>query len=479
MKTKILPILGAVMALQVFAASVRAVEISDEKLDALLKRIDELERKVDALQKGNASATTAGATNGSGVVAAATNGAPEKAISPPTVSLGTGGLVVRSADSNFVFNLHGYMQTDARLYFGEKTVPDTFLLRRIRPIFEGTVFNNFDYRLMLDFASNVTSPGTNNNSFVTDAYVNARPFTNLQVEVGKFKAPVGLERLQSTANLQFVETGLPTQFTPNYDVGAIIHNGLFDRTVNYAVGIFNGVADGGSDDIETTDEGKEFVGRIFTQPFLRTDLEYLRGLGFGAGASYGYRSGATRSYTTQGQQTFFAYGNAGSAVTYSGEQYRIDPQGYYYWGPLGVYGEYVYDSQSLHSVAGATTTTGRFNNTAWQVVGSWVVTGERDAFTPIMPLNPVDFRGNGWGAVELVARFGEMTMDPNLFPLFASTASAHEQTSWGAGVNWHLNRNVKLQLDYESTTFRNGSSAAGSATVRPEHVILSRAQLVF
>jgi phosphate-selective porin OprO/OprP len=474
MKDCSLAAVTTLIILQFLAANVRAAEIPDDKLDALLKRINELEQKVDALEKKNAAMQTKATTNQND-----NTGASETVKSQPTVSLGMNGLLVRSEDSNFVFNLHGFSQADARFYFGDKTVPDTFLLRRVRPIFEGTVYNMFDYRLQLDFASDVTSPGTNNDGFVTDAYVNAKPLTNLQVQVGKYKPPVGLEREQSTANLQFVETGLPTQFTPNYDLGAMIHNGLFSQPIDYAIGIFNGVADGGSDDIESQDEGKELVGRLFFQPFLRTDLTPLRGLGFGAGASYGYRSGAARSYTTQGQQTFFSYGNATSAVTYSGEQYRIDPQGYYYWGPFGVYGEYVIDSQSLRDVTGTVITTRRFNNTAWQVIGSYVVTGENDSFNPIMPQNPVGIQNSGWGAVELVARIGQMTMDNGLFPMFASTTSAREQTSWGTGVNWHLNRNVKLQLDYESTTFRNGISLAGSATARPEHVILSRVQFNF
>lgn len=480
MKTKTLAFVFIVLVLQIFGTTLRAVEISDDKLDALIKRIDELERKVDALERQGVSATAPTTNAAPAAVAAATTTAP--AVPPPTsplVTLGSGGLIVRSADSNFVMNIHGFMQTDARFYLGEKTLPDTFLLRRVRPIFEGTVYGMFDYRLQLDFGSDVTSPGTNNDGFVTDAYVNAKPWTNLQAQVGKFKPPIGLEREQSTANLQFVETGLPTQFTPNYDLGAMLHNGLFDHTMNYALGIFNGVADGGSDDIESTDEGKEMVARLFAQPFLRTDVMPLRGLGFGAAGSYGYRAGATRPYTTQGQQTFFSYGNATSTVTYSGDQYRIDPQAYYYWGPFGVYGEYVINSQSLRSVSGATISTDRFNNTAWQVIGSYMLTGENNSFGPIMPANPVALHESGWGALELVGRFGQMSMDPNLFPLFASTISAQEQTSWGAGLNWHLNHNLKLQLDYESTTFRNGSTAAGSATARPEHVILSRVQLNF
>ena len=226
MKTKSILFLAAIIAYQFLIVPIHAVEVPEEKLDALIKRIDELERKVDSLEKRGVNATAPMATN-----QAAENAPPP---SVPTVSLGSGGLLVRSADSNFVFNLHGFTQADARFYFGEKTVPDTFLFRRVRPIFEGTVYGMFDYRLQLDFASNVTSPGTNNNGFLTDAYVNAKPLTNLQVQVGKFKPPVGLERDQTTANLQFIETGLPTQFTPNYDLGAMIHNGLFDHTLNYA-----------------------------------------------------------------------------------------------------------------------------------------------------------------------------------------------------------------------------------------------------
>jgi len=36
-----------------------------------------------------------------------------------------------------------------------------------------------------------------------------------------------------------------------------------------------------------------------------------------------------------------------------------------------------------------------------------------------------------------------------------------------------------LNLDYESTSFRGGSSAAGSATANDEHAILSRVQFSY
>ena len=70
------------------------------------------------------------------------------------VTAGADGLTFRSADTNFVLRLHGYVQADGRFYPDDanRTAPnDTFLLRRVRTIFEGTVFDKFDYRMMLDF----------------------------------------------------------------------------------------------------------------------------------------------------------------------------------------------------------------------------------------------------------------------------------------------------------------------------------------
>src|SRR3569832_2401721 len=138
-------------------------------------------------------------------------------------------------------NVHGYAQADARFYLNEHNpANDTFLLRRVRPIFVGTAFERFDYRLMADFGSgNVSSSSAGNNALLDDAYVNARLWPNLQIQVGKYKSPVGLERLQSTAELTFIETGYATQMTPNYDLGLELHNSLFNSPISYAVGIFN------------------------------------------------------------------------------------------------------------------------------------------------------------------------------------------------------------------------------------------------
>ena len=467
-----------------------------EIIKQLQKRIEELEQKVQVLEssKGNAQLQTNNPQSSQRIEELDQKvkvlerkreldkeAATENAKSLPTVSLGLNGLIIRSADTNFLMNLHGYAQVDGRFYLNEHNpANDTFLLRRVRPIIEGTVFDRFDYRLMADFGSgNVNNSSAGNNALLDDAYVNARLWPEVQAQVGKFKSPVGLERLQSTAELLFIETGFATQLTPNYDLGVEIHNQLFNSPISYAIGVFNGAIDSGSSDADTTDEGKDVAGRLFFQPFLRTDYDALNKLGFGIGGSVGHHEGPLPSYKTPGQQAFFSYA---SSVSAAGEQYRIDPQFFYYWGPFGVLGEYIISSQKVKS--SSANGTARFDDSAWQLEATYFLTGDDNSFrstsrNAFRPAHPFTFGEGGWGAFELVARVGQLSLDRTAFPTYVTSGSAKEAASWGVGLNWYLNSNIRFYLDFESTHFDGGSKKTTALTARDEQALLGRVQFSF
>jgi phosphate-selective porin OprO/OprP len=462
---------AAILGIQFTAPSLWAQETNPPiDTNALLRRIEELEHRVRVLDRKREIGEEAAA---------------EKARTTPTVTIGSGGLVVRTPDTNFLMKIRGYAQVDGRFYADDESPTgnrnDTFLLRRVRSIIEGTVFDKYDYRLMLDFPSgSPTSAG--NNGLVQDAYLNARLWQPFQIQVGKFKEPVGLERLQSGANLLFVERGFPTQLVPNRDVGLQVQGDLFKNRLRYELGIFNGTANGGSGDNEQADDEKDIAARLFATPFVNSDGDWLRGLGFGVSGTIGRQDGALRSSVTPGQQTFFSYlSGAGAAATptvaANGEIWRVSPQAYYYKGPFGFFAEYVISSQNVTRTAGATLNSARLENTAWQVAASWFLTGEDNSFKAVTPLKPFVLGEEGWGALELVARYGQLDIDDDTFPLYANPASsASKATSWGVGVNWHLNRNVKLSLNYEHTDFDGGTSAFLD---NGEDVILTRAQFSF
>ena len=81
--------------------------------------------------------------------------AAEKAKTSPLVTAGAKeGFSIKSPDGSFSLRLRGLLQADSRSVDGRedpKASDDTFLLRRARPFFEGTVFTDIDFRIVPDF----------------------------------------------------------------------------------------------------------------------------------------------------------------------------------------------------------------------------------------------------------------------------------------------------------------------------------------
>src|SRR4051812_31142731 len=76
-----------------------------------------------------------------------------KAKQTPVVGAGDDGFFLRSADKSFQLKVGGYVQADSRSFFDDSAHVgvDSFVLRRVRPIFQGTVFKYVDFRVMPDF----------------------------------------------------------------------------------------------------------------------------------------------------------------------------------------------------------------------------------------------------------------------------------------------------------------------------------------
>jgi phosphate-selective porin OprO and OprP len=390
----------------------------------------------------------------------------------PRLRLDASGFTLSSADTNFSISLHGLIQLDGRLFFADQKIPENsgFLLRRARPIITGTVFHDFDFNFTPDFGGSTVQ--------ILDAYLNYRIVPELQLEAGKFKSPVGLEQLQSDAFLFLNERSLVTDLVPNRDLGVELHGDLFGGVASYAAGIFDGASDyNGTTFNADSNNNKAFAGRLFLQPWKTSDVSALKGLGFGVGGSYeSDRNGAaglTPGYTTDGQQKFFTY--AGTTVA-NGRHWRVSPQGYYYYGPLAVLGEYDISDQDVKNGAARAD----LRNTAWEVSAGWVLTGEDATYTGVTPRHPFNLRTGGWGAWQVVGRYEELNVDDSAFPNFAvSTASASSAHAWSAGLNWYLNRNIRFNASFSHTAFSGYTGGIPAVPAQAENVLFTRIQLAF
>ena len=390
-----------------------------------------------------------------------------------TFILDSTGFRVISGDGRYSIRLRGYLQSDGRFFQHdvERPAAGALLLRRVRPVWEATVGSRIDFRLMPDFGEGKTT--------LYDAHMDIRLHRSLVVRTGKFKPPLGLERLQSATDLAFIERAHPNSLAPNRDVGIQVH-GAAGPVISYAAGFFDGVPDIGMGDGDQ-DDHKDFIGRVFLTPFSATRIGRVAELGLGIAISDGGREGTTASpilpvYRSPGQQAVFVFrgdGSAAGTTVADGVHRRVAPQGYLYGGPLGTMVEY---TRSRYGVRRGTAVAA-LEQSAWQATGMWVLTGERHSYRGVMPARPFDPPRGQWGALELALRASVLDIDDEAFPLYADPASQVRRASTtGAALNWYLNRGVRLQLNYLTTRYAGGSP---SGDREAERVLMTRLQHSF
>jgi phosphate-selective porin OprO and OprP len=116
------------------------------------------------------------------------------------------------------------------------------------------------------------------------------------------------------------------------------------------------------------------------------------------------------------------------------------------------------------------------------------------AYSGVIPEQPFTLGGSGWGAFEIAGRYSTVDLnDPNLntkvlgaaytIPGSISKVSGYggiSQTSYGVGLNWYPNLNLKLMLDYEHVVV-DGQQAVGPTNNRGATIdwIAGRTQIVF
>ncbi|HUB77476.1 MAG TPA: porin [Bryobacteraceae bacterium] len=425
---------------------------TDQKIQQLQNEVDQLNQKVKDMKQDADLKKVEDAASA------------EKTKTQASVTADTSGFTITSPHGNFLLKIGADLQMDNRTFFGTNSTNPTDLMiaRRVRPTFSGTVYKYVDYFFRPDFGQGSV--------VIYDAYMELKYFSFAKVRAGKFKPPIGLERLQSDDDTTFVERGFPTLLVPSRDLGYQIGGDIVPSHVTYAVGVFNGVPDNSLSDTSASSH-RDFAGRLFFNP-LNPEIANL---GFGVGASSGSVDGeALPGYKTFGQNTFFSFN---SGVTEAGHRTRLAPGGYYYMGGFGLYSEYGLTEEDLQKG----TVRADIPFRAWQVAGSYILTGEKKSFSGPTPKRNFDPKNHGWGAWEVAARTGDFSTNHNIFNYgFASPTAtprfAHEVVG---GVNWYLNRLVRISGDYGRTNFGGGATVAQGINRPTEKIVILRLQINF
>src|SRR5438128_8381899 len=257
----------------------------------LQERNAELEKEVQQLKARGGPFAPILAKPEEKAVAGNANKVVFTAPSPPPVDVHPGG-------SEYKLTLGGYIQANVESgdvsafegRFGATALKDRIRLRRARITLTGDFAEQFDFKIegdleqsdaaitalkSVDVATGKTTTVTNSNRVEfsgTDIFINWHGIPEMNLKVGQWKAPFGLEQITPDTQIFTIERSLPTgALTPERQIGVQLWgkpltNVLPDQKdlVTYYAGMFNG---NGRNFNNNDNNEFMYVGRLEVQPF--------------------------------------------------------------------------------------------------------------------------------------------------------------------------------------------------------------------
>lgn len=161
------------------------------------------------------------------------------------------GLQFESSDKNFRFKIGGRIHTDythsSNDHFFRDGVPiqanDGTELRRGRIEFQGTVFNNWDFKSQVDFADNKVD--------VKDMHISYKGLDFLKIKVGHQKQLFSRELQESSNDLMFMERSLMNVLnTPLVDRAIGVNLSSIGKSWTWQLGLFGESIDANNNSLD-------------------------------------------------------------------------------------------------------------------------------------------------------------------------------------------------------------------------------------
>lgn len=258
---------------------------------------------------------------------------------------------------------------------------------------------------------------------------------------GQFQAPMGMEAIASKRDVTFMEPSSAVMaLAPGTNAGAQLWRPAFGERLTWALGLFTNPT--GTDYGDASKSATRLMGRVTGLLVDRRSAAVPSLVHLGLSASHLYSGADTVRYRSRPESNLAPYMvdtgemKARSADTLAFEAAWVE-------GPLSVQGEGLYTRVNTDDYGNR-----RMGGT--YVYASWFLTGEsrpyntkEGVFTRVIPSQNFSFKGGGRGAVEVAIRYS--LVDLNDGPVHGG-----KMRSFTAGLNWYLNPNSKVRVNYVS-----------------------------
>ncbi|MDA1273242.1 MAG: porin [Verrucomicrobia bacterium] len=452
------------------SSSPAAVQSDSERLRRLEKTVDllliqntELRKQVDELRSGKPPALTEPANLAAASHAAQTAPVAEPhAASAPAAIPGSNtdvkffwknGLGFESADGKTLkgkiggriqFDMAAFDQ-DASLKGIAGDAASASEFRRVRIYTSGDLNLGVPvfYKTQIDFAGSDFK--------FADVYVGLKEIPYLGVlQLGQRYEPFSLEQLTSDNYTTFMERAAPIEaFSPARNVGAMVHNEMFDGRATWALGIFSDDKNDRGDG-DSFDSGTHVTGRITALPWKDESSNGRRYWHVGAGGSVVDPENDTVRFRAR-PEAHLAPPYVDTKDFGATALYLSNVESLWTFGSVSLQAEYF--RAWVNAVSGLDPGFDGF-----YVFGSWFLTGEHRPYVAsegivgrVQPLRNFSFRGGGFGALEFALRYSRLNLDDE-------SVTGGRLADYTAGLNWHLNPNARAMLNYIFSDVDRGNS---------------------
>lgn len=478
-------------------------------------RVAALQAQLDTVNKQLADVTAAQTADASDIVTL-------KAPPPVVVSLPNGKPVLASSDGRFTANVRANVMFDAGKYFQKdnlaasvtnRDLNDGTNFRRARFGIDGRLFKDIDYSLIYEFGGS----GGEDAGRIYEAWAQYTGLKPWKIRVGAFEPNIGLAAAVSTSQMPLLERPAPAEVARNVAAGdsrsavQVFGNGLWgdgDSAIStrwFASGALTGNAVSSFNSVATAfgaqaaDEQSAIIGRFALAPFSSTDWQ----------AHFGING----QYVSQPNDTGVANATRYPIQLRDRPELRLDGARLVDTGGIdarhaSVIGieagvtirNFMIESEYFkYRIDRRITGALPFGNpdfSGWYIQGAWVLTGEPRPYNPAearfdAPKMNYNFNPSAgtYGTLELAARFSDLDLNYHdcgagkATPIVATAACfdavrGGEQKVSSVGLNWYLNPDVRLMLDYLHVDV-NRYNAAGAQIGQKFNAIALRSQFNF
>jgi phosphate-selective porin OprO/OprP len=356
--------------------------------------------------------------------------------SPKAEDPSSGLLSINLAD-NVTMKLFGRLFIDWGWFSGDDAfgdLHDATEIRTARLGASGTLYDEVNYKVEFDLG-----PDDGGETAAKDVYIGVKDTPVGEVRVGHFKEPFSLEQLTSSRFITFMERSVADAFVPGRNSGIALLNNNPSETVTWSLGAFR------STDNQAAGSGNaqyRYSARVTAVPMIDESGENL--VHVGGSVSYSTDEGAR--FRAKPESDFLDRPvDTGNLVV--DDTTVLGLEGAWVGGPLSVQGEYNLASTS----AAAGGTDGDFSGFYGFV--SYFLTGEHRNYKRTSGafdrVKPMENWGAGSGALELAARYSMIDLNDG-----PSTGEMNDIT---VGLNWYLNPNSRVQLNWVRSNVEDGS----------------------